>query len=128
MKVNGVSELALQVADLKKSEEFYTKKLGFPVVDRWEDRGIIWILAGSTAIGLWEKQIGLAGSQGGEHVHFALKIDEPDYESILEKLVSSGLAPHEHEFKNKRGRAIYVTDPDGHVVEFWTWDVKKYLQ
>jgi len=22
-----------------------------------------------------------------------------------------------------RGRAVYVDDPDGNVVEFWTWDV-----
>jgi len=25
-------------------------------------------------------------------------------------------------------RAAYVTDPDGHVVEFWSWDVAKHLR
>ena len=27
-----------------------------------------------------------------------------------------------------RGRAAYVTDPGGHVVEFWTWDVANHLR
>lgn len=26
------------------------------------------------------------------------------------------------------GRAVYVTDPDGNVVELWTWDVGEHLR
>ena len=26
------------------------------------------------------------------------------------------------------GRAVYVTDPDGNVVELWTWDVAEHLR
>ena len=26
------------------------------------------------------------------------------------------------------GRAAYVTDPDGNVVELWTWDVSEHLR
>ena len=26
------------------------------------------------------------------------------------------------------GRAAYVTDPDGNVVELWTWDVAEHLR
>ena len=26
------------------------------------------------------------------------------------------------------GRAAYVDDPDGNVVELWTWDVAEHLQ
>jgi catechol-2,3-dioxygenase len=28
---------------------------------------------------------------------------------------------------NDRGRSLYVSDPDGNVVECWTWDVKGHL-
>jgi catechol-2,3-dioxygenase len=26
------------------------------------------------------------------------------------------------------GRALYVDDPDGNVVELWTWDVGEHLR
>ena len=26
------------------------------------------------------------------------------------------------------GRAVYVDDPDGNVVELWTWDVAEHLR
>jgi hypothetical protein len=34
----------------------------------------------------------------------------------------------EHEFPGYGGsRAAYVDDPDGNVVELWTWDVARHL-
>jgi hypothetical protein len=36
---------------------------------------------------------------------------------------------HDHgKYGHGRGRAAYVTDPGGHVVEFWTWDVAEHLR
>ena len=32
-----------------------------------------------------------------------------------------------HAFGTTHGRAAYLTDPDGHVVELWTWDVSGHL-
>ena len=51
------------------------RDLGLPVVERWPHRDAIWVLAGMTRIGLWRPQVGLEGSRGGEHVHFAMQID-----------------------------------------------------
>ena len=80
--VTGVSELVLEVVDLEASEAFYAGALGLPVVDRWPDREAIWVMAGDrTRIGLWRPQVGLQGSRGGVHVHFALHIAEADYDS-----------------------------------------------
>ena len=31
-------------------------------------------------------------------------------------------------FGTTHGRAAYVEDPDGHLVEFWTWDVAGHLR
>ena len=64
--VTGVSELVLEVVDLERSERFYSVILGFPVVDRWPDRDVVWVMAGDrTRIGLWKPQVGLFGSRGG---------------------------------------------------------------
>src|SRR5437870_299396 len=66
--VTGVSELVLEVDDLEQAEWFYAEILELPVVERWEERRAIWVMAGDrTRIGLWEPQVGLAGGQGGQH-------------------------------------------------------------
>lgn len=39
IRVSGVIELALEVLDLDRAEVFYADVLGFPVVERCEERG-----------------------------------------------------------------------------------------
>ena len=126
--VTGVSELVLEVADLDAAEEFYCRVLGLPVVERWPDREAIWLMAGDrTRIGLWRPQVGLAGGRGGAHVHFAMHIGEPDYDAAVVALRERGAEVEEIAFDGA-GRAAYVTDPDGNVVELWTWDVAEHLR
>ena len=126
--VTGVNELVLEVADLEASEHFYADVLGLPVVDRWPDREAIWVMAGErTRIGLWKPQVGLFGSRGGVHVHFAMHIAEEDYEAAVERLRSLGQEVEETEFEGA-GRSAYVKDPDDHLVELWTWDVAGHLR
>lgn len=129
--VQGVNELVLQVDDLQRSERFYEELLGLPVVERWPGRDAIWVLAGSTRIGLWRPQVGLEGSQGGEHVHFALEIDGSDFDPLVATLRERGLDVPVHEFdglgeRDLHSKSAYVTDPDGHLVEFWTASMSAY--
>jgi catechol-2,3-dioxygenase len=119
--VKGVNELVLEVVDLERAEHFYSELLGFPVVERWEHREAVWVLAGSTRIGLWRPQVGVAGGRGGIHVHYALNIADEVYPATVERLRGRGLEVFEDDFGDSR--AAYVTDPDGNVVEFWTSDV-----
>jgi catechol 2,3-dioxygenase-like lactoylglutathione lyase family enzyme len=128
--VTGVSELVLEVVDLEASERFYAGMLGLPVVERWEHREAIWVMAGDrTRIGLWRPQVGLAGGRGGIHVHFAMHLDDADYDAAVARLREHGCEPQEETFDGYGGsRAAYVTDPDGNVVELWTWDVAEHLR
>jgi catechol-2,3-dioxygenase len=116
-----VNELVLEVVDLGRAEHFYSELLGLPVVERWEHRDALWVLAGSTRVGLWRPQVGTAGGRGGVHVHYALQIEEEDYAAILGRLRGHGLEVTEDDFGHSR--AVYVTDPDGNVVEFWSGDM-----
>lgn len=123
--VTGVNELVLEARDLGAAERFYAGVLGLPVVLRSENR--VWLMAGTqTRIGLWAPQVGIAEGRGGVHVHFALHIDESDYPAAVARLREDGYEPHEEDFGDS-GRAVYVTDPDGNVVELWTWDVAGHL-
>jgi catechol 2,3-dioxygenase-like lactoylglutathione lyase family enzyme len=99
------------------------------VVDRSEDGGRIWLMAGSqTRIGLWRPQLGIPNGRGGLHVRFALHIDDGEFDDAVARLREHGYNPEIVLFDNNdRGRSFYVKDPDGNVVECWTWDVKGHL-
>jgi catechol 2,3-dioxygenase-like lactoylglutathione lyase family enzyme len=128
LPVTGVSELVLEVSDLEAAERFYSQVLGLPVVERWPQRDAIWVMAGErTRIGLWCPQVGLAGGRGGIHVHFALHIEDRNFDSAVELLRSRGQEVREVDFDGT-GRAAYVDDPDGNVVELWTWDVAGHVR
>jgi catechol 2,3-dioxygenase-like lactoylglutathione lyase family enzyme len=128
LPVTGVSELVLEVVDLEAAERFYAEVLGLPVVERWPDRAALWVMAGErTRIGLWKPQVGLLGSRGGVHVHFAMHIAEGDYETAVARLRALGQEVEEVDFGDE-GRAAYVNDPDGNLVELWTWDVAGHLR
>ena len=110
----------LEVADLDAAVRFYSESLGLPLVSRSENRA--WFHVGERSrIGLWTPQEGIAGGQGGAHVHYAMHVDAADYDLAVQHLRESGLDPHEEHFEETGTRAAYVTDPDGHVVELWTW-------
>ncbi len=80
-----------------------------------------------TRIGLWRPQVGLFGGRGGLHVHFAMHIADSDFDAAVERLESKGMNVNQTAFEGA-GRSVYVDDPDGNVVELWTWDVAGHLR
>ncbi len=118
----GVYELTLEVADLVASERFYADVLGMPVVDRWEPpRTATWLaLGGGGFLGLWPVETGgvdaIHQGRGGSHVHFALRVLPGTLAAMAERL---GRAAYETEWRHfaQGNVALYVTDPDGNVVE-----------
>jgi SAM-dependent methyltransferase/catechol 2,3-dioxygenase-like lactoylglutathione lyase family enzyme len=131
LPITGVSELVLEVSDLEAAERFYSGALGLPVVERWFEREAIWLMAGErTRIGLWRPQVGVAGGRGGEHVHFALHLPDPEFDAAVARLREYGLKPEVQVCRRLRraSRSAYVDDPDGNCVELWSQDVSEYLR
>jgi catechol 2,3-dioxygenase-like lactoylglutathione lyase family enzyme len=131
--VLGVNELVLEALDLQVAESFYAGVLGLPVVERSLHQDALWVMAGKrTRIGLWAPQVGIAGGRGGVHVHYAMQLADSDYEAAVERLRGHGLEIEEflHEDRlldGRPSRAVFVSDPDGNVIELWTWDVSQHL-
>ena len=125
--VTGISELVLEVSDLDRARAFYRDVLGFEETLYGEGReGRYWYLVGDSArLGLWTPQTGLAGGRGGAHVHFAFHVADEALDVLLERLRDRD-AEVEGPIQLGPGRAIYVTDPDGNVVEFWSQDMAAY--
>jgi catechol 2,3-dioxygenase-like lactoylglutathione lyase family enzyme len=125
--VDGISELVLEVDDLEATRRFYRDLLGFEETLYGEGRaGRYWYLIGETArLGVWTPQVGLAGGRGGAHVHFAFHLDDAEIDRLAERIRGAG-EEVEGPIQLGPGRAIYVTDPDGNVVEFWSQDMTDY--
>ena len=127
--VSGISELVLEVSDLDSARRFYREVLGFEETLYGEGaEGRYWYLIGETArLGLWTEQVGLAGGRGGAHVHFAFSVADQEIDSLKSRIEGAG-AEVEGPIQLGPGRAIYVTDPDGNVVEFWSQDLAEYTE
>jgi len=127
--VTGISELVLEVSDLDAARHFYREVLGFEETLYGEGReGRYWYLVGDTArLGLWTPQTGLAGGRGGSHVHFAFQVEDAEIDKLLQRVASADVEV-EGPIQLGPGRAIYVTDPDQNVVEFWSQDMASYAK
>jgi catechol-2,3-dioxygenase len=125
--VSAISELVLEVSDLDAARRFYRDQVGFEETLYGEGReGRYWYLVGESArLGLWTPQTGLAGGRGGSHVHFAFHVEDAELDPLAERISTAG-AEVEGPLQLGPGRAIYVTDPDGNVVEFWSQDMGDY--
>ena len=125
--VTGISELVLEVSDLEAARRFYRDVLGFEETLHGEGaEGRYWYLVGETArLGLWTEQVGLAGGRGGAHVHYAFNVADEEIDRLQSRIEEAG-AEVEGPIQLGPGRAIYVTDPDGNVVEFWSQDMGEY--
>jgi len=125
--VTGISELVLEVSDLEEARRFYRDVLGFDETLYGEGaEGRYWYLVGDTArLGLWTEQVGLAGGRGGAHVHYAFNVADGEIDRLKERIEKAD-AEVEGPIQLGPGRAIYVTDPDGNVVEFWSQDMAAY--
>jgi catechol 2,3-dioxygenase-like lactoylglutathione lyase family enzyme len=129
LPVSGISELVLEVSDLDAARRFYRDVLGFEETLYGEGaEGRYWYLVGETArLGLWTEQVGLAGGRGGSHVHYAFHVADDEIDPLQERIEGAG-AEVEGPIQLGPGRAIYVTDPDGNVVEFWSQDMSEYTE
>ena len=107
--------------------DFYLNVIGCSMEKVQDDVGLYQLRAGSSLIdfipvdGPLGKMGGAApGSEGRNLDHFCLRIEPFDGDRILEFLRSRGLRPGKVESRygaDGQGPSIYVTDPEGNVVE-----------
>ncbi len=118
MTITGVVELTLQVRDLAALEAFYTDVFGLRVLKREDDR--VWLAAGERSrLGLWLPGGKEFGDEGGAHVHYAFGVAPGTLDAIVATLAERGVpvkGPVEHPGGD---RSIYLSDPEGNVVEAW---------
>lgn len=127
LRIKQLDHLVLRVTDLPAMMRFYTDVLGCSVEKTREDLGLYQLRAGSALIDLVPVD-GPLGRKGGAAPgkearnldHFCLRIEPYDAEAILAHLRAHGAQPGPIESRygaEGQGPSIYVSDPEGNIVE-----------
>ena len=125
--IREIDHLVLRVADLPLMLRFYCETLGCSVERRQDEIGLVQLRAGRSLIDLVtvDGRIGkLGGAAAGPEArnldHFCLRVEPFDEASIRSHLLAHGAEPGKVESRygaEGEGPSIYLTDPEGNVVE-----------
>jgi glyoxylase I family protein len=125
--IRDIDHLVLRVADLPRMLRFYRDALGCAVERDRPDLGLVQLRAGRSMLDLVPfdgpigRQGGAApGTQGRNLDHFCLRVEPFDAQAIRRELQAHGFDPGPVEMRygaEGNGPSIYVTDPEGNVVE-----------
>jgi glyoxylase I family protein len=127
INLSHIDHIVLRVVNVQTMLDFYLNVIGCKMEQIQEGPGLYQIRAGSSLIdlvpidGKLGKMGGAApGKEGRNLDHFCLRVDPFDADAILAFLRSKGVEAGTVESRygaEGEGPSIYVTDPEGNVVE-----------
>lgn len=127
IRIREIDHLVLRVLDLERMVRFYCDVLGCSVERRQDDLGLIQLRAGRSLVDLVpvDGKLGRAGGaapgrEGRNLDHFCFRVEPFDEAAIRQQLQAHGVdgGPVEWRYGAEgRGPSLYLTDPEGNVVE-----------
>lgn len=126
-KIESIDHVALNVGDLARAEQWYRDVLGLErrFEAEWGDVPTV-LCAGSTCVALFPASGDPlpAGERNPPRAlrHLAFRVDRGNFRNAQEDLRRRGI---EFAFENHGiSHSIYFSDPDGHVIELTTYEVR----
>ncbi|MQA37199.1 VOC family protein [Rugamonas aquatica] len=127
IRIREIDHLVLRIVDLERMLAFYCGALGCTVERRQDAIGLVQLRAGSSLIdlvpvdGKLGSMGGAAPGAGGRNMdHFCLRVEPFDEAAIRSHLAAHGVTAGQVESRygaEGEGPSIYLTDPEGNVVE-----------
>lgn len=125
IKLNGLDHFALNVKNMETAEEFFSQKLGFPVIYRTETQaGLkhIELDVGNAAIALFESpdldfESAHKTMTDDGYLHFAFSGDYDKFDATLDALKEKGIRLDGRPRDWGKSVSVYFRDPDGHQLE-----------
>ena len=126
MNIQGFDHVALNVRDIDKSVEFYTKILGLKITEREPSKpGVEYFLdCGPSLLGIiqakdFNNQHYFANEGLGAN-HFSFRIHAKDFDAMIQHLEKNNV---KIEFAKKREKSwsLYFYDLDGNKLEITAW-------
>lgn len=132
IKIQGIDHVAVNVRDIDKAVEFYTKVIGLKITEREPSKpGIEYFLdCGPSLIGIIQaKDLTNAHPFENEGLganHFSFRIHANDFDAMIKRLETHGVRI---EFAKKREKSwsLYFYDLDGNKLEITSWPIEDNL-
>ena len=134
--IKALGEVVLRVRNLDTMQEFYEKAVGLELLERYENTMVFFRIGSdhedhAQFLALCDQSgeadhhsrhdNGLDPEKSTLH-HIAFTISLSDYEAEKERLQNLGLDVETDEHVWMHYRSLYITDPEGNVVEFVCYD------
>ena len=129
MKISRIKETCIYVTDLQRTQDFYSHRLGLPVLSFVEGRHVFFRAGESVLLcfisekTLEEKELPPHGAHGS--IHFAFEVEKKEYDATLLKIKTMDINVLHEETWKAGLRSFYFHDPDGHlleIIEEGIWD------
>ena len=129
IRVRGFDHVAINVRDIEKSLEFYTKVLGLKISEREHQKpgieyfldcgtSLVGLIQGNPAQGLHKlEHEGIGGN------HMAFRVTTSEFDAAVEELRKNGVAIT-YLKKRERSWSVYFLDPDGNKLEITAWPLE----
>lgn len=127
ISVREIDHVVLRVVDVERMLRFYCDVLGCTLERRQDAIGLVQLRAGRSLVDLVPVagKLGRAGgappgTEGRNLDHFCLRVEPFDAAAVRIHLQAHGVDPGPVELRygaEGEGPSIYVTDPEGNVVE-----------
>lgn len=121
LKLTGISQITLRVNDLRRSEEFYTKLLGFKLHHRLGINMTFLEAAGDMLV-LVRAETPSPNEARDYHVdHFGLRLEtDEEVDAAAAFLRENNVHLLTSPAKRRDGRAFFLLDPDGNMIEIYS--------
>lgn len=120
--VAGIDHVALRVASLQRSADWYRDRFGFVTLREWN--GVRMIGKGNVRLGLFLVSSPRAVDDAdGTRIlldHFAFTVAADQFQIVLDRLRADKV-PFEAVEDTGIAWSVFLTDPDGHRVELTTY-------
>ena len=129
IQIQGIDHVAINVRDIDKAVQFYTKVIGLKITEREPSKpGIEYFLdCGPSLIGIIQAK-DLSDSHPFSHDglganHFSFRIQSKDFDAFIQHLEKNQV---KIEFAKKRNKSwsLYFYDLDGNKIEATSWPVE----
>lgn len=121
MKLTGINQITLRVNDIRIAEEFYSGILGFRV-DHRAGANISYLRINSDMMVLVKAETpGTPEARDIRVDHFGFRLSsDQDVDHAAIYLEERGVHLVTHPAQRREGRAFFVMDPDGNLIEFYS--------
>jgi catechol-2,3-dioxygenase len=135
MKINKVIETCIYSSDLESMRKFYVEIVGLSVIQEETDK-LIFLKAGKSMLLIFDPLRTNVHNEGlpthgamtpPSSIHFAMEIEEQEYQPCKENLGRNGIAIQKEVNWDGKIKSLYFRDPAGNLVELITsggWPVE----